>query len=178
MRLLKITLVLAVAIAAVPAASASAANTFEGSCALSGRLTFDPPLGNELRETAFADQASGTCTGTLNGVPQDAAPVAIRARGSGLLSCLAGDATTSDTLTFTRGTRRAGDDLRIRFSTATSGAALEFVARVSGNVSGSAVAHVNFAPYTDQAATEACFVGTLGSAQYDLTARTLTPLVG
>jgi hypothetical protein len=173
-------LVLALALAAVslPASPAAAANTLEGTCRLSGQFKFDEPLGNELRRTGFRDRASGTCTGTLNGVPVDDAPVVLRATGSGTVSCLAGHTTSSGWATFTRGTEGDVDDVRIRFWTEATGGLTQFAARFGGAVSGEGVAYVNFLPYADESALAACQAGTLKSARYDLVTRTVTPMVG
>jgi hypothetical protein len=148
------------------------------SCTLSGRLSFDEPLGNSLRETSFRDHAAGTCSGTLNGVTQESAPVVIRAKGRGTLSCLAGHTTSSGTLTFTRGTTSDADDLKIRFLTDTTGGLTQFVSKFRGAVSGRGIAYVTFLPYADQSALAACEAGTFGSARYDLSAHTITPVVG
>jgi hypothetical protein len=169
---------LVMAAATLPASSAAAANTVEGTCTLSGQLNFDPPLGNELRDAAFRDYASGACSGTLNGVPQGNAPVVIRANGSGTVSCLGGHTTSSGTLTFTRGTKRETDDVKIRFFTDATGAGLQFAGTFRGAVSGGGVAYVNFLPYADESSMAACEAGTLDSARYDLLTRTITPIVG
>jgi hypothetical protein len=170
--------VLAASAVLAQTATAAGANTFEGTCAFSGVLRFEPPLGNQLGETSFRDYAAGRCTGTLNGVPQVDAPVLIRGRGSGTLSCLAGRATNFAKLIFTRGTRTDSDDARIRFVAETAGGLLEFAAVFRGAVSGRGIAHVNFLPYADESSRAACESGTLGSARYDLSARTVTPVVG
>ena len=102
--------------------AAAAANIFDGSCTLSGMFKFDPPLSNELQATSFRDYASGTCTGTLNGIPQVDAPVVIRGKGSGTLSCLAGRAMNFGKLIFTRGTKNQADDVKINFVAETTGA--------------------------------------------------------
>jgi hypothetical protein len=162
----------------LPASPAAAANTIEGTCTLSGLFKFDPPLGNEPRETRFRDYASGTCTGTLNGVPQVAAPVVIRGRGSGTLSCWAGRATNFGKLIFTRGSEDDADDVKIGFVAETAGGLLEFAGIFRGAVSGSGIAHANFLPYADESSFAACESGTLDSARYDLFARTITPMVG
>jgi hypothetical protein len=175
----QVIVLLALAAAVLPAPSpAAATNTVEGTCTLSGRLTFDEPFGNELRETGFRDYATGTCTGTLNGVSQMDAPVVIRSSGSGVLSCLAGRVASTGTLTFTRGTKDDRDDARIRYATETTGALLEFVSTPRGIVSGQGIAHVNFLPYADEEAFAACEAGTFGTARYDLLVRTITPIVG
>jgi hypothetical protein len=155
-----------------PAATAAKGpNTFEGTCRLSGELVFDEPLGNELRTTTFTDTASGECSGTLNGVPGDAIPVVNSVTGSATLSCLAGTAMTADTLTFAR-------HYPIHIFTDSAGSLTQFVAHSTGAVSGDAVVEVDFLPYFDQSTQAACQAGTLRSARYDLTARTITPLVG
>ena len=154
-----------------PAQAAQGPNTFEGSCRLTGELTFAEPLGNELRTTSFTDTAAGTCSGTLNGVPGDAIPVVNSVTGSGTFSCLAGHATSADTLTFAR-------HYPIDIFTDTTGGLTQFVAQSRGAVSGDAVVEVNFLPYFDESTQAACQAGTLGSARYDLIARTITPLVG
>jgi hypothetical protein len=154
--------------------SASAArgpNTFEGTCTLSGEIVFDQPLGNELRTTTFTDTASGTCSGTLNGVPGDSIPVVNSVTGSGTLSCLAGTTATDDTLTFAR-------RYPIRIFTDAVGGLTQFAARTRGAVSGESVDEVDFLPYFDQSTMDACQAGTLRSARYDLIAHTITPLVG
>jgi hypothetical protein len=167
-------LAIAVVSAGHGAASASAAkgpNTFEGTCRLSGEVVFAQPLGNELRTTTFSDSASGTCSGTLNGVPQDSIPVVNTVAGSGTLSCLAGTTATHDTLTFAR-------RYPIRIFTEAVGGLTQFAAHSAGAVSGEAAVEVDFLPYFDQSAMAACQAGTLSSARYDLIAHTITPLVG
>jgi hypothetical protein len=155
-----------------PAApAAKGPNTFEGTCRLSGELVFAEPLGNELRTTTFTDTASGECSGTLNGVPGDAIPVVNSVTGSATLSCLAGHATSADTLTFAR-------HYPIQIFTDSAGGLTQFVAHSTGAVSGDAAVEVNFLPYFDQSTQAACQAGTLRSARYDLIARTITPLVG
>jgi hypothetical protein len=169
---------LAVAAVSLSASPAAATSTMEGTCTISGMFKFDPPLGNEPRETSFRDYAAGSCTGTLNGVPQVDTPVVIRGRGSGTLNCLAGRATNSAKLIFTRGNQDDADDVKINFIAETAGGLLEFVGVFRGAVSGSGIAHVNFLPYADESGLAACEAGALDSARYDLLARTITPLVG
>ncbi len=126
----------------IGSAGAATPNTFEGSCALSGTFLFDPPLGSELGVTRLVDRAGGTCTGRLDGVYREAAPVLIEASGTGTLSCFAGEARTSGVLTFTGGTKRKGDDVKIRFSTQAATAALQAVVPFRGAVSGEGLAYV------------------------------------
>jgi hypothetical protein len=153
------------------AAAAKGPNTFEGTCQLSGEMVFDQPLGNELRTTTFTGTTYGTCDGTLNGVPGTDIPVINSVSGSGTLSCLAGETSTDDTLTFAR-------RYPIRIFTDAVGGLTQFTAYTRGAVSGESVEEVDFLPYFDEADQAACQAGTLSSARYDLIARTITPLVG
>src|SRR4051794_18315978 len=85
---------------AAPAGAATGPNTFEGRCNITGEFHFDQPIGNEPRSTTFTDAAAGTCSGSLNGVPIDGMPVVNDVTGAATLSCLAGQTSTADTLTF------------------------------------------------------------------------------
>ena len=104
-------------------------------------------------------------------VPVNDVPVANRARGSGTLSCLAGHATTADTLTFARRSR-------LRILTDITGGLTQFAGRFRGAVSGDGIVEVNVLPYADQPLLEACQAQALRAARYDLVARTITPVVG
>jgi hypothetical protein len=154
-----------------PAPAATGPNTFDGTCRLSGEFQFDEPLGNEPQYTTFTDTAVGTCSGTLNGVPGDAIPVVNSVSGSATLSCLAGQTSTADTLTFAH---RFKIDI---FVDAAFGLT-QAVGNFRGAVSGDGVVEVNFLPYFDQSTQAACQAGTLSTARYDLVARTITPLAG
>jgi hypothetical protein len=160
------------AIGPAPAANAARApNTFEGTCTLSGELVFDPPLSNELQTVRFTDTASGTCDGTLNGVPGTDIPVVNRVSGSGTLSCAAGETTSDDTLTFAH-------RYPLRIFTRAVGGLTQFTAYSRGAVSGESVEELDFGRYFDPATPAACEAGTVSSARYDLIAHTITPLVG
>jgi hypothetical protein len=154
-----------------PTGASAAKNSFDGTCRLSGELRFATPLGNELRTTTYTDVATGTCTGTLNGVARAAIPVVNHATGSATASCLAGHTTAADTLTFAR-------RVRIRVFTDAVFGLTQVAGRFRGAVSGAGIVEANLLPYTDQSTLAACQAGTLSRARYDLTARTITPMVG
>jgi len=156
---------------AAPAGAATGPNTFEGSCKLTGEFKFDEPLGNTPRYTTFTDTAVGSCSGTLNGVPGDSIPVVNDVSGSATLSCLAGQTSTADTLTFER-------RLKIHIFVDAAFGLTQAVGHFRGAVSGDGAVEVNFLPYFDQSTQAACQAGTLSSARYDLVAHTVTPLVG
>ena len=174
---MRVVLALAVAAATLLGVSGSAAargtapDTFDGTCTMSGRLTFAVPLGFEPRETTFDDEASGTCSGLLNGARVEDVPAVNHATGSGTLSCGGGTARTADALAFPHG-------VRVSFTTTIAGALTQFAARFTGTAGGDGVVYVNALPYTDEAALAACAGSGLSSARYDLEARTLTPVAG
>jgi hypothetical protein len=149
-------------------------NQFEGTCHLTGDLSFRDPLGNLPRMTSFTDLGTGTCTGTLNGAPMNDLPVVNSVAGSGFLSCAGGRASTSDTLTFARGRRGT----QVHITTESAGALTQLVGHVRGAASGDGVVYVSLLPYTDQGTLAACQAGALRTARYDVTARTITPLAG
>src|SRR2546430_7736401 len=107
MRLRTLAMAAAASLLALGAVSASAAqakqsgpNSFEGTCHLSGDFVFDRPIGPMPQTMSFADSASGTCSGKLNGVQRDSIPVVNAVSGWGTFSCSFADAHTADTLTF------------------------------------------------------------------------------
>ena len=124
-------------------------------------------MGLAPAQDTFADQASGTCTGTLDGVYRRGTPVVWRANGSGTIGCLATHTTSSGTLTFT------ALHARIHLLTDAHAVLTQVGATITGAVSGTGVAYVNL-----QGDTSACQAGTLTSVDETLTARTITPLVG
>jgi len=146
-------------------------NTFDGTCKLSGELAFEQPLGNLPRAITFTDEAAGTCTGALNGMPVQDAPVVNHVRGSATASCLAGRSLSHDTLVFPRG-------IAIHLISDATFGLTQGVSHTTGAVSGDSLVHVNFLPYTDQSTLAACQADALRSARYDLVARTITPLTG
>jgi hypothetical protein len=159
------------AVADGKAQDATAGNSFEGTCRLTGDISFATPLGNQLRPTTFTGTGTGTCTGSLNGGPSEDHPTFNRISGLGTLSCAAGHTLTDDVLIFDNGPR-------IRVFTDTAFGATQGVGHFMGAISGDGVVEVNLLPYFDTSITAACQSGTLARVRYDLIARTLTPMVG
>src|SRR5687768_17391986 len=85
---------LAAALAAgsfAPAASKGSAgrtDSFAGSCSFEGTVTFDPPATNTLTPLTYVYEATGTCSGTLNGRSVSEAPVKVKQSGPADGSCL------------------------------------------------------------------------------------------
>jgi hypothetical protein len=149
---------------------ASSTHTLDGACRLSGALVFDEPIGTAPRPTGFTDTATGTCSGTLDGVPIDNLPTRNDVHGLGVISCAGGHALSSDVLDFGHGTtiHIASDS----FAVPAGG-----VSHFSGWSSGDGVVAVEFDP-PDQSMLARCQEGTLRKASYHLTARTFGPVTG
>src|SRR4051794_17845509 len=60
---------------------------FAGSCSLKGTSTFTPPAGNTDAALTYDYQATGTCTGTLNGRKLSDAPVRVHHAGQSYGGC-------------------------------------------------------------------------------------------
>jgi hypothetical protein len=171
-----LNLVVAFAVSCMVASVAEAGaqtnqNSFEGSCHLTGDLNLDSPLGADLGPTTFSGTGTGTCTGSLNGGPTEDHQTLNRISGLGSLSCAAGHTLTDDVLIFDHKTP-------IRVFTDTVFGATQGVGHFAGAISGDGVVEVNLLPYFDQSILDQCQAGTLTQIRYDLTARTLTPMVG
>jgi hypothetical protein len=62
----------------VPASAKDRVDSFEGSCSLQGTVKFSPPATNTQQRLSVSYDATGTCSGTLNGRTVSNAPVRAR----------------------------------------------------------------------------------------------------
>jgi hypothetical protein len=92
-------LIAAVLLILVPTAVAvgRSAERFEGTCAMSGTVTHDPPITNTPQAADAVARLAGTCTGTVTDArgherQLDAAAASYTASASGTLSCGGGTA--------------------------------------------------------------------------------------
>ncbi len=171
----------ALAIAAGPvSATPTDTDSWDGRCAVSGTLTFDDAFGGEPTFTSWREEAFGTCTGVLNGVPVADTPIVVGGSGSGTLSCLVGgtDVRLTNTVTFTRATRGRGDDVSIAFSGRSITALGESVALMRGDVSGEALGHVDFLTSSGVDAVDDCSTNSVTSMSFRATTRTLSTMRG
>jgi hypothetical protein len=102
------------AVGALPA-SASAqdgTNSFEGSCSLQGDATFSPPATNTLQRLYVTYDATGTCSGTLNGRTVSNAPVTMHNE----VRDVNGSCPRADTTRPGRGAITFADGTRISYS--------------------------------------------------------------
>jgi hypothetical protein len=153
-----------------PQADAPKTHTWDGTCQLKGALHFDEPLGNQLRPTTFTDQASGTCSGTLDGKPITNLPTSNDVNGFGVLSCAGGHALSSDFLDFGRGRK-------LHIASDSFAVLIGGVSHFNGWSSGDGIVAVNFDP-PDQNTFAQCQAGTLREANYTLSAKSFGPVTG
>jgi hypothetical protein len=176
---------LAVGIVLIGAGQASAdraapshdANTFSGSCKLSGTTDFDPPLTNTPQPGTWPEQATGTCSGTFAGPGGPArqlsnAPVSWQSTESTTdASCSHGTLSGSGKLIFQYGT------ISFTMSETTVGPSAAFT--LKGTQGGSAAGQANISPSADPVAiTAACAGAGLTEAPVDFQMTTTPSISG
>jgi hypothetical protein len=132
------------AIAAIAGGSAPAAakmnlDRFTGSCSLQGDVAFSPPVTNEQQSLTVSYDATGTCSGRLNGREVSDAHVRLQHRGQSEGSCLEAHtvAPGGGRITFADGTV-----ILYTFEFTATGTEVDF--RLSGRRSGTARGHGSF----------------------------------
>jgi hypothetical protein len=159
------------------AAASAGANTFSGSCKLSGTAAWDPPITNMPQAATQRVQATGTCTGTFTGHDGQAHQL-----NNALVSwqtteytpdasCSAETDSGSGKVTFQYGT--------IRFTISESRVAPVAAFTLKGAEGGSAAGEANISPSADPVAiTEACGGAGLAEAPTDIQTTTTPSISG
>ena len=175
----------AVGIALIGAGQASAdravakhgANTFSGSCKVSGTATWDPPMTNTAQAATQRVQATGTCSGTFTGPNGRArqlnnAPVSWQTTEyTPDASCSAETDSGSGKVTFEYGT--------IRFTISETRVAPVAAFTLKGAKGGTATGEANISPSADPVAiTQACGGPGLIEAPSDIQATTTPSISG
>src|SRR5436305_1874568 len=114
-------------------------DSFAGSCALQGQVAFTPPVTNTDAALFYSYDASGTCSGTLDGKSVKNAPVKLRHAGPSYGSCLGAQTTAPGEGTIAFATGQA-----IRYTLDFTSTASEVDATLYGERSGTATAHGSF----------------------------------
>jgi hypothetical protein len=157
-----------------PALPGERLHSFEGSCSLEGLVTFTPPATNEQQpDTVYTYDATGTCSGTLDGRELSEAPVKLTQRGESDASCMRAQAFPPGkaTMTFDGGTR-------LPYTVDFTAVATEVDGALYGTRSGIADFHSTFlTPRTSPDTTEKCGGEGLAEAPMDLSFTTASPLV-
>jgi len=152
---------------------ASGTHSFAGSCSLQGTVTFTPPLTNTQTPLVYTYDASGTCTGALDGRSVSNAPVKLHHSGPANSSCLGGRTTApgQGALTFADGTAIG---YTLDFNDVFTESEFDFYGQRSGSASG----HGSFA--TERTPSDALLqCPGAGNAQLpmDMSLTTDSPLV-
>jgi hypothetical protein len=159
------------------AAARDRANTFSGSCKLSGTAVWDPPMTNTPQAATQRVQATGTCSGTFTGHNGRAHPLN-NARVSWQTteytpdaSCSAETDSGTGKVTFHYGT--------IRFTISESRVAPLAAFTLTGAAGGSAAGEANISPSADPVAiSQACAGAGLKEAPSDIQVTTTPSISG
>ena len=131
--------VVTISVGAGSAGASAKLNSFGGSCSLQGTVDFSPPVTNTTQALAVAYNATGNCSGNLNGHTVSNAPVTLHHSGNSEGSCLAAQTTGpgQGTITFANGTV-------IPYGFTFQAIGTEVIFKLYGQRSGTADAHGSF----------------------------------
>jgi hypothetical protein len=159
------------------AAARDGANTFSGSCKLSGTAVFDPPLTNTAQAATWHVEATGTCSGTFTGRNgrahqlNDSRVSWHTTETTAGTSCIAGTNSGSGKITLQYGT------IRITISETTGPGVAAFT--LKGAAGGSAAGQVNISPSANPVAlTQACAGAGISEAPVDIQVVTTPSISG
>jgi hypothetical protein len=159
------------------AAASDGANTFSGSCALSGTAFFDPPLTNTPQALTQRVRATGTCSGTFTGRNgrthqlNDAPVIWQTTEYTPDASCSGETDTGSGRITFQYGT--------IRFTILETSVGPVTAFALNGAAGGSAAGQANISPSADPVAiSKACSGAGLTEVPIDIKATTTPAISG
>jgi hypothetical protein len=148
-------------------------DSFDGSCSLQGQVKFDPPATNTQQPLTSSYDATGTCTGKLNGRSVSDAPVKLRNSGHAYAACTRAMTTAPwlGLLTFADGTR-------IGYTLDFTSVSTELTGTIYGDRSGHADARATFATQrTPPDVTVRCAGDGVKETPMDLSVTTKEPLV-
>jgi hypothetical protein len=164
----------------VPAASAAADDSFDGSCdPITGSAKFDTPLSSTEADNGYHFTGTGSCTGTLNGAAVTDTPITAQVDGKFHGSCSGSKSTDNGPgkLVFTKGTPAAGDDVTVTFTMTFTGTASEVDFVLKGTKSGEATGHASFlTTRTPPDLVVKCESGGNAELPFDATSKTSSPL--
>jgi len=163
-----------------PAQAAHRSHSFEGGCAIHGVTKLGTPLQNttDLLPNTYSYDATGTCTGTIDGKAVLNAPVTVVGGGPCLGNCALSKTTDPGhaTIDFVNGPGKGDDapiDVTINFVVVMT----ETQFQIEGTKSGEATGHGTFLTGSSFAdLLSECNAGTLQEAPFDLWMATATPL--
>ena len=128
-----------------PAGAKEKVDSFAGSCSVQGTDTFTPPATNTQRPLIVEYDASGTCSGTLNGRKVTNAPVKLHSVARSNVSC-----PYAQTMEPGKGSFTFADGTSIRYTFEFTSVGTEVDLPMRGQRSGSASGHATFATQRTQ----------------------------
>jgi hypothetical protein len=148
-------------------------DSFAGSCTLQGQVKFDPPATNTQTALHSSYDASGTCTGKLDGRSVSDAPVKMTQGGSAFASCLRAQTTAPWV-----GVLAFGDGTKVGYTLDFTSMGTELTGTAYGQRSGYANGRASFATQrTPPDVAARCGGDGVKEAPMDLTLTTKSPLV-
>jgi hypothetical protein len=122
-----------------PASAKERLDSFAGSCSVQGTVAFSPPATNTLQPLTTVYDATGTCSGTLNGGQVSNAPVTMHNVGDANGSCPYAQTTEPG-----QGSVTFADGTTIRYRFEFTSVLTEIYFPMQGERSGSATGHGSF----------------------------------
>ena len=156
-----------------PASAKQSLDSFAGSCSVQGTVAFSPAATNSLQPLSTTYDATGTCSGSLNGQQVENAPVTMHNVGDANGSCPYAQTTGpgEGSITFADGTT-------IRYTFEFTSVLTEVHLSMQGERSGSATAHGTFlTERTPPDVTLKCAGEGVSEVPMDLSLTTDSPLV-
>jgi hypothetical protein len=156
-----------------PAGAKERLDSFSGSCLFQGTVTFSPPATNSQQLLNVVYDATGTCTGTLNGGVVSSVPVRVHAEVQSDGSCL-----HASTIAPGQGAITFADGTTIRYTFEFDWVLSEGIQTFEGERSGSGSGHGTFLTQrSDPDIAAKCGGEGLAEAPMDLSLTTESPLV-
>jgi hypothetical protein len=148
-------------------------DSFAGSCSVQGTVTFSPPATNSQQPLTVSYDATGTCSGTLDGRKVSNAPVRLHHAGHADGSCLHANTTAPG-----RGAIKFADGTTIPYTFEFSFVLTDGAFTFHGQRSGSAVGHGSFLTQrTPPDVAAKCAGEGLTTTPMDMSLTTDSPLV-
>jgi hypothetical protein len=158
-----------------PAGAEEKLDSFAGSCTFRGTVTFSPPATNTQQSLDVGYDASGTCSGTLNGRQVSDVPVGMRSA----VREVDGSCRYANTTKPGRGALRFPDGTTIPYTFGFNYVLTDGILTYHGEQSGTARAHGSFlTPRTSPNVSSECAGAGVSEIQMDVQLITESPLVG
>jgi hypothetical protein len=148
-------------------------NSFDGSCSVQGTVGFSPPVTNTTQSLAVVYDATGSCSGTLNGNRVSSTPVTLHHSGNSEGSCFGAQTTGPG-----HGAITFADGAEIPYTFTFQAIGTEILFKLYGQRSGAADGHGSFLTTRTPSDTALKCAGQgVSQLPMDMTIDTSSPLV-